>query len=348
MSRLFIFCMPVIVLLGVVSAIDFPQLNGGGLSGDESMRAQQIASQHSNVYFLNSSRSQNYGNLVQLRPHQGNDTRKLSIDAKKSKEIELSALGVQVFSQKDLYDALIRNHANVDADMAIRMKNNNMTDYDWGMIEVFAAALLPANENFKIELTQYKNFEEIKRAFKRREQETGYFDGAGLLGEPNAYVGASFDEIKEIVDSGVRLPDDALVNMVYADNINLAEELIASGYSIRTDYLNKSKAMSAVEVLAEQYAINPYGKSAAQQFEKTRKLLALGVPMNINDGTRGVLDIVLEGAYNYDGDIAEGLMQFAKDLNSSGAQLDDSGYEVLNKIKAKSPVLYDRYASSLK
>lgn len=273
---------------------------------------------------------------------------KLTLEDKKLKEIELSKSLKEEFSQIDLYNALIQNNAEIDPDMALRMKNNVMTAADWDKIDIYAADLLSTEENFKIELSQYKNFEEIKNAFSKREKETGYFYGTDILNEPNTYKGASFEDIKKLIDSGATLPEDALNKILYAGNLDLAVALKEAGYNINSSYIDKSNSMTAIEVQIENYAINPFETSVDEQLKNIKKLVEIGVPLKVFDSTRDPLDIALEGAYNHSGKEADALMRLAKNINSLGIPLEFSGYEILEKIRIKNPELYSQYIEYLR
>lgn len=271
---------------------------------------------------------------------------KSAIRDKESREIKIAMSTSEVISQLELYEALIRNKAEIDPDMELRMKNNAMTAADWEQIDIYAASLLSTEENFKIELSQYKDFAQLKNAFESRANETGYFYGTDLLSQPNAYIGATFEDVKKIIDSGARLPDDFLKKAVYANNLDLAIKLEAAGYNFNKSFIDTNKSMNAIESQVESYAINPFGSSPEEKINNIKKLIDIGVPLKIKDGTRDALDLALQGAYLHDGAEADSLMFLAKNLHSLGIELEDSSYELLEKIKNKNPELYDQYIKS--
>lgn len=273
---------------------------------------------------------------------------KLSVKEKELKEAELVASKTEVITQIALYESLIRRGAEVDPDMALRMKNNAMTAADWDTIDIYAASLLSAEENFKIELSQYKNFEQLKKAFEKRAGETGLFYGTELLNESNTYKGITFDEVKSLIDSGASLPEDFLSKAAYANNLDLAVKLKAAGYNFNSDFIDSYKWRNAIEAQVESYAINPFGSSAGEQLNNIRKLIDLGVPLKVSDGTRDPLDFALQGVFNHDGAEAESLMLLAKNIHTLGIGLEDSSYELLEKIKNKNPLLYEQYIESFK
>ncbi len=266
---------------------------------------------------------------------------------KQSREAELNKLANEKQEKilpRELYDALIRRGAVVDKDMALRMQTNSMTASDWSKIDIYAAELLSEEDNFHIELWKYKNFDEISSAFEQRKIKTGVFYGTDLLNEPNAYRGAKFGKIKEIIDSGAMLPEDFIKKAVNAGNIDLAIQLKAAGYNVNADFIDKHKLMNAIELQVENYALNPYGFTYEDGLNDIQKLIDLGVPLKVGDGTRDALDLALYGAYNQEGEEAVKLIMLAKKLHDLGLPIEPSHEELIAQIKNNRPYLSDQFA----
>ncbi len=270
-----------------------------------------------------------------------------SIEAKYAKEMELNGAAAQdlkLFSDKKLYEMLVKRGAKIDADMAERMLNNEMTAHDWEMANIYVAELFSEEENFKIEVKQYTGFTELKNVFDKRSKNTGLFYGTDLLSEPMAYKDANIKDVAKLLNSGASLPDNLMEHLVFADNIQLAVELKSAGYNANINYVDKLRSMNAIEMLANNYAINPYVAPLEKQISNMQKLLDLGVTLKINDGTRDALDIVLGGVTNQYPDQADALMGLAKNLHYLGIPLEQSHYQILEEIKNKYPDLYNQYS----
>lgn len=273
---------------------------------------------------------------------------KLTVESKKEREAEIAKEGEKGITQQELYDALIRKGADIEVDMALRMQSGSMTVSDWEKIDIYAAELLSEDDNFKIELLEYHNFYELNEVFEARMKKTGVFYGTEMLREGNAYKGADFESIKRLIDAGAILPEDFIAKVTCADNLDLAMRLNAAGVSINSGFVDKATSMNAIESQVEAFAINPYGSSAEQKIDKVQKLIDLGVPLKLNDGTRDALDLALQGASEHDEIEANKLMILAKSLHDQGILLEPSHYQLLDKLKYKHPILYDHYAGYFK
>lgn len=270
-----------------------------------------------------------------------------SIESKIERENELNRLAakeIAIYSDEKLFDILTKRGAKIDAEMAARMKSESMTAKDREVVNILIAELFSEEENFKIELKQYNGFNELKEAADRRSEKTGLFYGEDLLSEPMIYKNATFHDIKNLLDSGADLPENAIEFMIYAGNIDVAVELKNAGYNLNTNYVDKLRSMNAIETQASKYAANPYATSAEEQINTFKKLLDLGVDLKVNDGTRDALDIVL-GAVNHQySDQAEKLLIVAKNFHELGIPLEKSHFQLLEEIKSKHPDLHKKYA----
>lgn len=273
-----------------------------------------------------------------------------SYEAKTEKELELNkiaAKGLQVLTGRRIYDKFVEKGAILDAQLADRILNETLTLEDWTILNMYLAELFPEEENFRAELSQYSNFHELKNAFDGRSKKTGLFYGSELLAQQGAYKDATLDDIEKLIDAGATLPDDAIYKMMVSDNIDLAIKLKNAGYNIKVDYIENFSSMNTIELQAESYAINPYKATAEEQINNIKKLIELGVPLEVRDGTRNALDFVLEGVYNNDPDQARKLLALAVGLIDEGISVQQSHFQLMEKIKQKHAGLYDEYQTHI-
>lgn len=270
-----------------------------------------------------------------------------TLEAKYVKEHEFNvveASGRKLLSGKLIYEMLIQRGVKIDESIKDRLKSESMTLEDIEMIDSDAAQFFTEEENFKMELKQYKNFGELKNVFEKRSHTTGVFYGTEMLNEPMAYRNMKFEDVKSLLDSGAVLPENVMEYLVYADNTDLVVDLKNAGYNIKTDYMEKLQSANAIELLVDGYAINPYTASANDQISKIKNLVNVGAPLKVDDGTRDALDRVLEGVVNQNSEQAQKLLELAKNLHELGLPLEQSHFQLLEKISHKYPDLYNLYA----
>lgn len=249
--------------------------------------------------------------------------------------------GKTLLSAESLIDALDEKGVEVGGGLKERLLSGDISSSDVELLQLHIATVLTEEESFYVELSQYTNFDEMHAAFKRREEATGLFYGTKMLAEPSAYRGASVGQIKAILDRGAILPDNVLSHLIRADNIALAEGLAELGYDINTDFQDEFSSMNGIEILARNYTYNPLDTDPREKANDIRRLADLGVALNVKDGTRDVLDIVLEASIksNY-APSAHRLVTLAHSLIDMGVELDASHFQLLEKLEREKPNLY--------
>jgi hypothetical protein len=270
-----------------------------------------------------------------------------SLEAKAAKELTLNRLAaadLTLMSDNLVYEFLIKKGAKIDSDMAKRMQAEAMTSQDREMVNIYFAQLFSEEENFKVEVEQYNNFDDMNDAFDKRTKASGVYYGNDLLKQPMAYRGIKFDDVKQLLDSGAVLPDDVMQHMIYSNNVDLAIALKNAGYNINVNYIDKYQSMNTIELQAERFVINPDLASAEEQINTIKKLVDIGVSVKVDDGTRDALDIVLGGVSNQGIDQAKILLSLAKSLHELGIPLEQSHFQLLANIRNKFPDLYSQYA----
>lgn len=223
-----------------------------------------------------------------------------------------------------------------------------MTADDWNVVSIYAAQLLSEEANFLIELSQYRNFSELKKAFDQRSRISGQFYGNELLSQPMAYREITVEDIVDILESGASLPSSAIKYIIHENNIDIAVQLKNAGYGVDVTYMDEYRSMTAVEIMAEKIAINPSFSYVDEHIDSFEKLLSLGFPVKIEDGTRDALDYVLAAAYGREFDEAKKLLLLANYLNEKGIYLEESHIELVERIRLKHPLLYEEYLADLK
>lgn len=274
-----------------------------------------------------------------------------SFSEKLNRELALNAIAAKdtiLMSGENILNALIKKGASVPPDMAERMKRDAMTSEDMQTIDIYFTQILSEEDNFYIELAQYHNFKEFKRAFDARSKTTGLFYGNDLLKEPRAYRDATLSDIRGLLESGASLPDDALKHIVNAGHLDLAIGLREAGFNMNIDYVDAFTSKNTIEIQVENIVINPYAGSVEDHTKTVKKLIDLGVPLSFKEGTRDALDIALYGAYNHEPDEAEKLLNLAIELNKAGLNLEKSHIELLEMIKTKYPTLHSQYYGNFK
>jgi hypothetical protein len=104
--------------------------------------------------------------------------------------------------------------------------------------------------------------------------------------------------------------------------------------------------LTQIETLVELYSIVPY--DSQKLVDDVKKLIDIGVPLKVNDGTRDALDIVLNGILVHDEKTSEQLMNVAIELNNLGVVAEASHQELLERLKQKYPDIYDAQGSKLR
>lgn len=251
---------------------------------------------------------------------------------------KMASANNEVLSPKGMYEELVRRGVKVDEELAVRMKNNVATPDDWREVSILISAIMSEEESFKVELSQYNNFNDLKRVCEERSKSTGIYYGNELLKHENAYVGASVNDIAEILNNGASLPEDAVLLMARSNNLTLALDLQKKGYAVDVSYIDKYKNQNILEAYVENYSIYDDGKA----LETIDHLLQLGVALKVDDGTRDPLDYVLT---NITPDNAESRFSVAKKLLDAGLTLEDSHNELLNELKISNPEIYKKFVN---
>lgn len=274
------------------------------------------------------------------------DTAKTEISSKINNEniiAERKSKEAKGLNELSLYKKLMEKDINIDEDIANRMLNGTMTDKDYEWLQIVIAENMSEEENFTVEVSSLMTFSDIKNAYDKRSTVTGLFYGDAILENPNAYREASKDEILNILNQGASLPKDALLHMITADNLELAEQLIQEGYQPDVHYVDEYTKMSLLEAQSEIITWNPLKAPIEKQVESFQKLIDLGVPISNEDGTRDALDRILGATYaTNDNAGAERLMTLAVKLNQMGLPLSVSHEQLLEKIKVKYPNIYQQ------
>ena len=213
-----------------------------------------------------------------------------------SEEYSRSLYGeVITLSDALLLKRLLDAGVEVPEDLAHKMKLGVLTKQEQDEISILVFSSRSEEEAF---LDDAKDSKQIIAAAKERQKETGKYYGNKVLEHPIAYRNAKFGEIAEVLNEGAVLPDDALTMMVMQKNLELAKELTNNGYELDVDYVNPRNGMTAIESFLDTFVIFPDGDGAQSAINTVNTLLELGVPSQIDNGTRDALDILLAGALN--------------------------------------------------
>ncbi len=249
--------------------------------------------------------------------------------------------GGVLLSAESLLNALDENGVVLDNDLKERLILGDVSSNDVEILQLHIATVLTEEQSFYVELSQYTNFSEMHEAFKRREVTTGLFYGNEMLAEPATYKEANIEQIKTILDKGAVLPNDVIKHLIKADNLELAEDLVALGYDINLEFQDEFSSMNGVELLARNYTYNPLGSDPGKRANDIRRLSDLGVPLDVADGTRDVLDIVLDASVktSYEPS-ARRLGNLARNLIDMGVELDASHFQLLEKLEREKPYVY--------
>lgn len=249
--------------------------------------------------------------------------------------------GKALLSAESLLNALGENGVVLDNALKERLISGDVSSHDVDLLQLHIATVLTEEQSFYVELSQYTNFSEMHEAFKRREVTTGLFYGNEMLAEPATYKEASIEQIKTILDKGAVLPHDVIKHLIKEDNLELAEDLVALGYDMNLEFQDEFSSMNAVELLARNYTYNPLGSDPGKRANDIRRLADLGVPLDVADGTRDVLDIVLDASVksSYEPS-ARRLGNLARNLIDMGVELDASHFQLLEKLEREKPYVY--------
>lgn len=282
-----------------------------------------------------------------------NEATNLSLEEKIAIEKRLNQQALEKnpltpMSGKVIYEKLLGFGVDLDPAFSERLLSDSMTADDWNVVSIYAAQLLSEEANFLIELSQYRNFSELKKAFDQRSRISGQFYGNELLSQPMAYREITVEDIVDILESGASLPSSAIKYIIHANNIDIAVQLKNAGYGVDVTYMDEYRSMTAVEIMAERVAINPSFSSVDEHIDNFEKLLSLGFPVKIEDGSRDALDYVLAAVYGREFDEAKNLLLMANYLNEKGIYLEKSHMELVERIRLKYPHLYEEYLADLK
>lgn len=262
-----------------------------------------------------------------------------ALSKKLAKELELNRRAAEqsvMFSSRNVYEKLLQRGARVDKDLADRMMAGSVTVDDWRVIGILISETLTAEEGFKIELSQYSSFQELKRVCDERQRLTGSFCGDDLLQQEAAYKDATADDILEVLKAGAALPENAALLMMRANKLGLISDLQREGYAINVNYVDPYRGQNLLEAYIESYSIYDDGKA----IETIDQLLQLGVPLSVDDGTRDPLDYVLA---NITPENSVSRFSVAKKLINSGASFGESHNELLLHLKETHPELLSQF-----
>lgn len=258
---------------------------------------------------------------------------------KLAKELELNeraaAQGV-IFSSRNVYEKLMQRGARIDKDLADRMMADTVTVEDWRVIGILISETLTAEESFKVELSQYSSFQELKRVCDDRQRLTGSFCGDELLQQEVTYKDATANDILDVLKAGAVLPENAALLMMRANKLGMISDLQREGYAINVNYVDPYRGQNLLEAYIESYSIYDDGKA----IETIDQLLQLGVPLSVNDGTRDPLDYVLA---NITPENSASRFSVAKKLINSGASFGASHSELLLHLKETHPELLSQF-----
>lgn len=274
----------------------------------------------------------------------------LSYDNKVAKEKKLNieaSRNINVFSEESRYLMLVSKKLDLPSELLQRVRAGSTTYEDEKLIQLLISSTLTEEENFDLEIKQLESFKALKAATDKRGILTGLFYGNAILNEGITYRDAAVEDIEEIIKSGAELPGNVLQKIIAMDNIDLAVDLHKKGFSLNVGHVDELTSITPIEMIADLYVIHPYDSPKAVA-DKINKLIGIGVPIKINDGTRDPLDFVLAGALTKNGEGAENLIQLAIELNKMGLQLDVSHREILEKLKIMQPMLFEKYENELR
>lgn len=257
-----------------------------------------------------------------------------------------AAKRIAVYSHEKRYSLLLGKKFDLPEDLLLRVKKGEATYEDEKLIQLLLAASATDEENFWLEMKDQKSFHDLKKIVDMRYKNTGTFYGNELLKEGVTYRDASVDEIVSILDDGAQLPENALFQMVAMKNVDLAVDLHKKGIALNADYVDPLSTQSSIEYLIELYSISPY--ESVKLIDDVKKLIEIGVPLNMKDGTRDVLDIMLERAVIHDENMSEQILNSAVELNNVGIFLENSHLELLDNLRYTHPNLYEKYVHHLK
>jgi len=235
-----------------------------------------------------------------------------------------------IFSDAFLLDRLLAAGVDVPEDLAERMKTGRLTKEDENDISILVFSIRTEEEAMFDNAT---DFSDLRMEAKKMEEATGEFYGSRMLEHSLAYKNATYDDLAEIFEEGGELPDNALTLMVYQDNLELAKELKEVGYSIGENHVNPYNGMTAIEEYANGLAIFPGGDGLDGSVRRLSDLIALGVPRQLDDGTRDAIDILLQGAVHQSREDAEILLRSSQFLLKNGFDITRSHIELMEKVR---------------
>jgi len=237
----------------------------------------------------------------------------------------------------------------IDADIAQRASKGEMTNKDLEWLQTLIAANLTDEENFKVDVTKYHSFNDVKNAYIARSKTTGLFYGNDILNTPGVYKDASANDIIEILKEGASLPEDVMLHIIINNNSSLAVQLKEHGYDLNVNYHDKLSTMGLLEIQTKAFTWHPTGTPIEKQLEAIDNLIKLGVPVKENDGTRDALDRALGAAVATEvPEAAKNLMILSKKLNEAGIGLEKSHKEILETLKEKYPDLYTEFGTTFR
>lgn len=272
-------------------------------------------------------------------PGEGGEGHKVALAEKMAKELELNKYAMNqeaLISAKTIYEKLIERGAVIDRELEGRMMKDGVTADDWREITILISDFLSVDESFNVELSQYSNFQELKRAFDERRKSTGRYYGNELLAQESAYKDATVADILGVLNTGAVLPEDAALLMMRSNNLALISDLQKAGHAVDVNYMDKYQSQNLLEAYVASYSIYDDGRA----IETIDQILQLGVPVIVNDGTRDPLDYVLA---NVTPSNAASRFSVAKKLMSSGLVLGASHNELLDQLKINNPDLYKEF-----
>lgn len=247
-------------------------------------------------------------------------------------------------NEKEIIKQLKNKGIYIDERLARRADQEEMTSKDLEWLQTVIAANLSEEENFKVDVTKYNSFKDIKNSYIERSKATGLFYGNDILNTPGIYRDADINDISAILEEGATFPDDVMLHMIAHNNTDLALKIKEQGYNLNVNYYDQLTTMGLMEIQIQKIVWDPMEMPIERQFNTIDSLIRLGVPVKERDGTRDALDRSIgAAAITEDPIAARYLMLISKKLNDSGITLESSHMELLEKLKAIHPDLYEEF-----
>ena len=229
------------------------------------------------------------------------------------------------------------------ADLLARMRKNDLTEEDLGLLMEYVSSVLPEGEvEFRKQTLGFDmGFDELSQLYTERSKTTGLNYDQEMLGNSQIYKDISVDELDALLAKGNILPAGIINHISKYQRADLLKNLHDKGYLNNVNYVNPYTHRNALEEFVNQYTSSAGGAvDGAKSVNYIDQLLAVGAAPSTNDNTRDALDFALQ---NMSTTNTDKVIDVVQKLLNAGLKIEASHVELLKQFQGSHPAEYDQY-----